>query len=114
MTKKMWQYMPREKQKTVMLVYEPMTEEEIQELEEWYEEMWLAMEHDWIQEWKERGRMRPFTAEGIESRHDMPTYATRHADGATGSPQGSRAQWLKWAIGIGIAIMGAAALAMML
>ena len=88
MTKKMWQYMPREKQKTVMLVYEPMTEEEIQDLEEWYEEIWLAMEHDWIQEWKERGRMRPFTAEGIESRHDMPTYATKPAENR-------RAQWQK-------------------
>ena len=43
MGKRTWQFMPREKQKTVMLVYEPMTEEEIQELEEWYEEMWLAM-----------------------------------------------------------------------
>lgn len=107
MTKKMWQFMPREKQKTVMLVYEPMTEEEIQDLEEWYEEIWLAMEHDWIQEWKERGRMRPFTAEGVESRHDMPTYATKPAENR-------RAQWLKWAIGIGIVMIGLVALAMML
>lgn len=110
MTKKMWQYMPREKQKTVMLVYEPMTEEEIQELEEWYEEMWLAMEHDWIQEWKERGRMRPFTAEGIEEAisHAMAVKKTEPQQ------QNRWAHYWKWAIGIGIAIMGAAALAMML
>ena len=70
----------------------------------------MVLEDDWIQEWKERGRMRPFTAEGIEEAisHAMAVKKTEPQQ------QNRWAHYWKWAIGIGIAIMGAAALAMML
>lgn len=71
--------------------------------------------HDWMQEWKERGRMKPFTEEGIEEAQYAAMFMN-HTDEAETTIQVSESKkhvW-KWMIGIGIVVIGVIAMTMII